>query len=114
MIDFAPNATATCAKGRLLDEDAPAAEGAHYTSARGWDAVVALWRQLARLHGVVDDYLDVYGVHKGQIERMDGDPKFEFAVSYIGSQEKSVPFCGWLVGSLVSARAPGECTDGNT
>jgi hypothetical protein len=55
------------------------AEGAHYTSARGWDAFVALWRQLARLHGVVEDHLDVYGVHKGQIELMDGDPKFEFA-----------------------------------
>ena len=55
------------------------AEGAHYASARGWDAFVALWKHLAGLYGVVEDRLDVYGFHKGQIELMDGAPKFEFA-----------------------------------
>jgi hypothetical protein len=55
------------------------AEGANYTSARGWDALVALWKQLAGLHGVAEERVDIYGFHKGHIELMDGIPKFEFA-----------------------------------
>jgi len=53
------------------------AEGAHDASARGWDAFAELWKQLAKLHGVTTDQLDVHGFHKGQIEHMAEDPKFE-------------------------------------
>jgi hypothetical protein len=54
-------------------------EGAHYTSARGWDALVELWKTLAELHGVVRDRVDVHGFEKGQIELMHADPEFRFA-----------------------------------
>lgn len=55
------------------------AEGAHYTSTRGWDALVELWSALADLHGVMKDRVDVHSFHKGQIELMSEAPEFEYA-----------------------------------
>jgi hypothetical protein len=73
------------------------AEGAHYTSTRGWDAFVALWKALAGFHGLAGDRVDVYGFHKGQIELMDGAPKFEYAGAtaldaYIAMAHDKKPF----------------------
>lgn len=67
------------ASRRVLPRFGLFVEGAHYTSGRGWDALVALWAELALCHGVQPDRVDVHGFHKGQIVMMAENPGFHFS-----------------------------------
>ena len=55
------------------------AEGSHYSSARGLDALVELWRTLAVQRGISGERVDVHAFHKGQIELMSEHHDLEYA-----------------------------------
>ena len=71
------------------------AEGSHYSSARGLDALVELWRTLAQQSGVAADRVDVHAFHKGQIELMSNRHELEYAGVALHAQRQGSLQISW-------------------